>query len=228
MTREGTTLRGSTVGALLTEPVRVVADSSATAKAFALMFAAGGWIINDLFAVAFVFAFVASTMDYLIGHRLAEQRGMADAAIAANGLLVKLAALALLLFVYGMDSWFFTKLGIEQGIGMVSAGCCAVWIHNELKSIDRLTKGRILFIRPFLVVLDAIIGRLLPEPEEARDDAEPGVAEFIRRRQDEARLGHEPPQDRDYDAAAIAMEEELETPDGTPFRDAVRDAGRDP
>lgn len=229
MTPRETTLRSTSLPALLLQPVHaIVIESPLSAKALALAVAVVAYVLShDLFFIAWAFAFVASTMDYLIGHRLAEVRDAIDEAVATNGLLVKLTALSLLLFVWGMDTWVLTRLGAPSLAGMVSAGCCTVWIHKELKSIDRHTAGRIPFLRPFLVILDTTIGRLLPDPP--KPDPESGVSEFVRRRQDAAHLGAEPPVRREYDPVALELEQQLETPTGETFHDAaIRRDDEDP
>jgi hypothetical protein len=113
-------------------------------------------------------------------------------------------------------------------IGVVIAGTVdMVLMHMPgfdtiVEQLTPVSKGALAY---FIVGQWASALRNVAVVQEARA----GV-EFIVRRMDAAKLGHEPPARRQYDPPAVEEEHTLETPDGTPFYDAAhrRDQERHP
>lgn len=113
-------------------------------------------------------------------------------------------------------------------LGLVIAGSIDVALLHlgtmgeAVGELTPITKGALAYA---LIAVWGSVLRNVAIVKEAR-----GMAEFIFRRMDAAKLGHEPPVRREsYDPAAVRVEEQLETTDGRSFRDAAleRDQGGD-
>lgn len=129
------------------------------------------------------------------------------------------------------EAWFrgdiaaqgFAKKGLVA-VGFAVAGSVDVALLHlgnmgaAVGDLTPITKGALAY------ALIAVWGSILKNVaivKEAR-----GMVEFILRRADAAKLGHEPPVRRSYDPIAVAMEHELTTTDGRPFSDAVQEKDR--
>lgn len=165
--------------ALLLTPLERAAEAPWPAKVLSFGIGLLSSLVHHPFAFIYVLAFIASAIDYVVGYHLAERRGACDREKAATGLLIKVTALVMLLFIAAVDWWAFehglARLVGPGAVGAVPSGCACLWIYNEAKSINRLTQGKIPFLAPFLALLDAIFRRLIPSTEQPKRERAGGL-----------------------------------------------------
>jgi hypothetical protein len=153
------------------QPVITLLSADAQTRALSLLVAIASVLWGDAFLALLGLLGAASVVDTWLGRWKARHVTRDyDAERAARGKVAKLAGVAFVLLLRGLELWLARNHGADTG-GMIGTAAAFALFLTELKSIERLRVGigasPIPLLSAAFTYLDALQGRFLPTPPAA-------------------------------------------------------------